>query len=154
MMAGSRWPASLEPLQQFEPAHSGQIGIDQQACLAARTIGFEERLASRIILDGPAVFLEHAANPLAHLAVVVDDEDDGRPGIAGRFGRVRNRAMHRGLRRREETLDDLRQLLQLHRLVELHAVLERDIAQSIGRYVTGQNDDRDLDDEVSPAASR
>ena len=37
-----------EPLQQFEPAHSGQIGIDHQACFAAGTIGFEERLAGRI----------------------------------------------------------------------------------------------------------
>ena len=68
-----------EPLQQFEPVHSGQVGIDQEACFAAWTIGLEERLASRIILDGPAVFLEHGANRLAHVVVVVDDEDDGRP---------------------------------------------------------------------------
>ena len=80
----------VQPLQQFEPAHSGQVGIDQQACFAARTIGFEECLAGRIILDGPAIFLEHAANRLADVAVVVDDEDDGRPRTAGRFGRVRS----------------------------------------------------------------
>ena len=66
-----------EPLQQFEPVHSGQVGIDHQACLAARTIGFEEFLAGRIILDDPAIFLEHAANSVAYVAVVVDDEDDG-----------------------------------------------------------------------------
>ena len=58
--------------------------------------------------------------------------------------------MHRGLRYREETLDDLRQLLQLHRLVELHTVLERDIAQGAGRYITGQNDDRDLTMKLLP----
>ena len=69
-----------EPPQQFEPVHSGQVGIDHEACLAARTIGFEECLAGRIILDDPAIFLEHAANSLAYVAVVIDDEDDGRPG--------------------------------------------------------------------------
>ena len=139
-----------EPLQQFEPVHSGQVGIDQEACFAARTIGFEECLASRIILDGPAIFLEHGANRLAYVAVVVDDEDDGRLRTAGCLGRVRSVRMRRGLRYREETLDDLRQLLQLHRLVELHTVLTRDIAQGAGRDIAGQNDDRDLAMKLFP----
>ena len=52
----------MEPLQQFEAVHPGQVGIDQEACSAARTIGFEECLASRIIFDGLAIFLEHRAN--------------------------------------------------------------------------------------------
>ena len=47
-------------------------------------------------------------------------------------------------------MDDLRQLLQLHRLVELHTVLLRDIAQGVGRDVTGQNDDRDLAMKLFP----
>ena len=58
--------------------------------------------------------------------------------------------MRRGLRHREETLDDLRQLLQLHRLVELHAVLARDVAQGAGRDIAGQNDDRDLAMKLLP----
>ena len=76
MMAGSRWPASLQPLQQFEPAHSRQVGIDQEAGFAAWMIGLEEGLAARIILHGPAIVLEHGADRLADVAVVVDDEDD------------------------------------------------------------------------------
>ena len=80
----------VQPLQQFEPAHSGQIGVDQEAAFAAGTIGFEECLASRKILDGPAIVLEHGANRIAHVAVVIDDEDDGRSWLAGRLGRVRS----------------------------------------------------------------
>ena len=48
-----------------------------------------------------------------------------------------------GSRRREEALDGLGQLLQPHRLVELDAVLTRNIAQRACRYVAGQDDDRD-----------
>ena len=81
-----------QPLQQFEPVHSGQVGIDQQAAFAARTIGLEECLAGRIILDGPAIFLEHAANRLAHMAVVVDDEDDGRPRLGWPLRQAAKRA--------------------------------------------------------------
>ena len=66
------------------------------------------------------------------------------PPAAGGFGRAGVDARRRGLRDRQQTLDDLRQLLHLHRLVELHAVLQRDAAQRVGRYVAGQNDDRDL----------
>ena len=36
------------------------------------------------------------------------------------------------------------QILQLHWLVELHTVMASDIAQGVGRDITGQNDDRDL----------
>ena len=96
-----------EPLQQFEPVHSGQIGIDQQAGFAAWTIGFEECLASRIILDDPAIVLEHAANRLADVAVVVDDEDSRRHGAAGCLGMLRRTHACSGLRYRKKTLDRL-----------------------------------------------
>jgi len=44
MMAGSRWPASLGAAAI--PARSSrQVGVDQKACFAARSIGFEEFLA-------------------------------------------------------------------------------------------------------------
>ena len=39
MIAGSRVPLALEPLQQLKPAHAGHPGIDQQAAFAAGTIG-------------------------------------------------------------------------------------------------------------------
>ena len=71
-------------LQQFEAAHSGQICIDQQAGLAAWMIGFEEGLARRKILDGAAVCLEHLAESVAYMTVVVDNKDD-LPEIVGRF---------------------------------------------------------------------
>ncbi len=48
----------------------------------------------------------------------------------------------------------LRQILQLHRLVELYAVLTRDIAQGAGRYIAGQNDDRDLAMKLLPQLRR
>ena len=59
-----------------------------------------------------------------------------------------------GSRRRQKALDGLGQLVQPHRLVELDAVMTGNIAQRACRYVTGQDDDRDLDDEVVRAASR
>ena len=40
--------------------------------------------------------------------------------------------------------------VQFHRLVELDTVLTRDIAQGAGRYITGQNDDRDLAMKLLP----
>ena len=49
-----------------------------------------------------------------------------------------------GRRYRQEPLNDLRQLVQLHRLVELDAVLQRDLAQGTGRDIAGQDDDRDI----------
>ena len=49
-----------------------------------------------------------------------------------------------GSRRREEALHGLGQLLQPHRLVELDAVMTRNIAQRACRYVTGQDDDGNL----------
>jgi hypothetical protein len=66
----------LQPLQQLEPAHAGHHGIDQEASIAARTIGFEERLGTGIDLDRLAIFLEHIAHRVAHGAVVVDREND------------------------------------------------------------------------------
>ena len=64
--------------EQFDPVHAGQVGIDHKACFAAWTICLEEVLASRIILDDPAILLEHAADSLADVTVVINDEDNGR----------------------------------------------------------------------------
>ena len=46
MIAGKPMTVIVEPLEQFEPAHSGQIGVDQQACGFAGIKGFEKRLAA------------------------------------------------------------------------------------------------------------
>ena len=77
MMEGGALAHFVQPLEQFEPVHAGQIGIDQQAAFAAGTIGFEKGFAGRIGFDEAAGFLEHGANSVAYVAVVVDDEDDG-----------------------------------------------------------------------------
>ena len=84
------------------------------------------------------------------MVVVVDDEDDRRFRSAGCFGRVLSVRMRCGLRYWEEALDDLCQILQLHWLVELHTVMASDIAQGVGRDITGQNDDRDLAMKLFP----
>jgi len=120
------------------------VCIDQQAGLVAWMIGFEEGLAGREILDGASVRLEHLAEPLAYMAVVVDDEDD-LPEIVGPFtGEMLDGwRMPCGSRRGQKALDGLSKLLQPHRLVELDAVMTRNIAQRACRYITGQDDDRD-----------
>ena len=64
--------------QQIQSADSGKIGVDLKAGVATRTVGIEESLAVRIILYEAAAMLQHAANGLAHLAVVIDDENHRR----------------------------------------------------------------------------
>ena len=59
-------------------------------------------------------------------------------------GATRSGRSQTALQNRKQTLDRLVQLLQLHRLVEMYTALARDIAQRAGRYVTGQNDERNL----------
>ena len=141
----------VEPLQQFEPVHSGQVGIDQQACFAARTIGFEECLAGR---DNPrrSGHLPRARARIASRTWLSSSTTKmtGGPELPAASAGCGARGCVAALRRWQETLDDLRQLLQLHRLVELHTVLQRDIAQGAGRDVTGQNDDRDLAMKLLP----
>jgi hypothetical protein len=78
----------VEFLQQLEPAHSRQIGVDQQAGGMAGTKGFEKRLAARIGFDDAAVVFQHRADRLANVIVVVDDEDLGAVGSDRSFNRV------------------------------------------------------------------
>src|SRR5579863_6567674 len=108
-------------------------------------ISLEERFAGRVGLDDPAVVLEHCAYPLPYSAVVVDDENDrGLPVGGRRFARLQTARGRGAIWHSQEPLDRLRQLLGFNRLVELHAVPKRYIAQCVGRYVAGQNDDRDM----------
>ena len=141
-----------QPLQQFEPAHSGQIGIDQQAGLAARAIGFEEGLAGRIVLDGPAVRPRARARIASRMWLSSSTTKMiGRaPACSTASAAMRRAARASRLRRGSRRWMACSQLLQLHRLVELHAVLTRDIAQGVGRYVAGQDDDRDLAMQLFP----
>ena len=81
----------MKPSQQLEPAHSRQIGVDQQARGMAGTKGFEKRLAARISFDDAAVVFQHLAYRLANVIVVVDDEYLGAVGSDRGFNRV-NRA--------------------------------------------------------------
>jgi hypothetical protein len=67
-----------EALEQLEAIHARQIGIDHKAGFTARPIGFEEGLAGRIGFDGSAFAFERAAKAITYVAVVIDDEDDGR----------------------------------------------------------------------------
>src|SRR5579872_1520830 len=106
-------------------------------------IGFEEGLAGGKILDDAAVRLERLADSVAYMIIVVDDKDD-LPLIVALFSGVKGWWKIRyGARRWEEALDGLGQLLQPHRLVQLHAIVTRDIAQRACRYVAGQDNDGD-----------
>ena len=80
-----RQPMPRQLPQQFEPAHSRQVRVDQQACSGSGAIVFEECLAGCIVCDGPAILLQQAAKSLPHIAVVVDDKDERRIRRAGRF---------------------------------------------------------------------
>src|SRR6185437_4964182 len=104
----------------------------------------EKRLAGFVVFDGSAVFLEYGADRLAYGTVVVDDEDNRLPLPVRCCCGTRRARGRRGNRCREETLDGLRELLQLHRLVELRAVAARDVAQRAGRCIAGQNNDGNL----------
>ncbi len=130
-----------EPLQQFEPAHSRQIGVDQQARGMARSKGFEKRLTARIGFDDAAVVFQHRADRLANVIVVVDEENLGAVGSSRGFIRVNRAPRGRGRRLRQKLLDRVRQLSQLDRFVELNAVVKGDLAQGLGRNVASENDE-------------
>ena len=77
--------------QQLEPAHSRQIGVDQQARGMTGTKRFEKRLATRIGFDDAAVVFQNRADRLANVIVVVDDEDLGAVGSDRDVNRVTRR---------------------------------------------------------------
>lgn len=104
-------------------------------------IGFEERFAGGIGFDDQAILLQHVANRLADVTVVVDDKDCGRRGTGCLVAGERSARAQPGARGREEPLNNLRQLLYLHWLVQLDAVLKRDIAEDVGGNIAGQNND-------------
>ena len=76
----------VQPLEQFETAHPRQVGIDQETGVAARTIGLEECLACRVVLDRPAIVFEQRTHRVAQLVVVIDDENGRWARFARRFG--------------------------------------------------------------------
>ena len=145
----------VQPLQQFEPVHSRADRRRSGGILRGpddRLRGMPRRShKSSTIRPSSSSTLRIASRTwLSSSTTKTDGRRRTRSAVAG----ARSARLQPGARGREQTLDDLRQLLQLHRLVELDAVLKRDIAQDVGRDIAGQNDDRDLRDEASPAASR
>ena len=75
MIAGSRWPASAAAAAI--QARSCRADRHRSAgMLRARDDRPQGSLAGRVILDDPALFLEHArADRRAYMVVIVDDED-------------------------------------------------------------------------------
>ena len=108
----------------------------------AGVVGFKECFACGEILDCPSVRLEQAANPFAHVTIVIDHENHRRFGRLEGVGLARQRRMRHGSRDRKQALDCLHDVCSLDRLVELHTVLAGDAPQGIRRDVAGQNDDR------------
>ena len=81
----------MELLEQFEPAHSRQIGVDQQARGFAGIKGVKKRLAARIGFDDAAIVFEHGSYRLTNLVVIIDDDDPGSARSAQGFSRVTRR---------------------------------------------------------------
>ncbi len=75
---------AVELLEQFEPAHSRQIGVDEQACRFTGIKGLQKGLAACIVIDNAAIVFEHGAYRLAKLVVIVDDDDPVCARIARR----------------------------------------------------------------------
>ena len=140
----------MELLEQFEPAHSRQIGVDQQAGGFAGIKGFEKGLAACIGLDDAAVVFEHRAYRLANEVVVVDDDDRGSARSARAFMSVMRRQDQRLGRLRQELLDRARQIVQFDGFVEMNAIVKGDIAQGVGRNVAGENDEWNSPIELLP----
>ena len=67
----------MELLEQFKPAHTREIGVDQQARGFAGIKGVKKRLAARIGFDDAAIILEHGSYRLTDLVVIIDDNDSG-----------------------------------------------------------------------------
>ena len=78
-------------LEQFEPAHSRQIGVDQQARGFAGMKGLEKRLAARIGFDDAAIVFKHRAYRLTNVVVIIDDDDPGAARSAQCFGSLARR---------------------------------------------------------------
>ena len=140
----------VELLEQFEPAHSRQIGVDQQARGFVGMKGLEKRLAARIGFDDAAIVFQHGAYRLTNQVVIVDDDDPGSARSAQGFSSVARRYDVRVGRFGQEFLDRARQLAQLDGLVEMNAVVKGDIAQGLGRNIAGENDEWNLPIELLP----
>ena len=84
MIAGKMMTVILELLKQFEPAHSRQIGVDQQARGFVGMKAVKKRLAAWIGVDDAAIVFEHCAYRLANLVVIIDDDDPGSARSAQR----------------------------------------------------------------------
>ena len=127
--------------EQFEPAHSRQIGVDQQACGLAGIKSLEKGLAACIGLDDAAVVFEHGAYRLPNQIVVIDDDDGGFARSAHGLMSVMRGYDERFGRLGQEFFDRPRQIVQFDGLVEMNAVVKGDIARGLGRNVAGENDE-------------
>ena len=127
----------VELLEQSEPAHTRQIGVDQQARRFAGIKGVKKRLTAGIGFDDAAIVLEYGSYRLANLVVIVDDNDSGSARSVQGFNRVTRTSDLRVGRLGQELLDRARQIAQFDRLVEMNAVVQGDIAHGLGRYIAG-----------------
>src|SRR5208337_4549579 len=140
----------VELLKQFEPAHSRQIGVDQQACGLVGMKGVKKRLAACMGVDDAAVVFEHGAYRLTNLVVIIDDDDPGSARSAQGVRPVKRRCGEWLGRLGQELLDRARQLAQFDWLVEMNTVVKGDIAQGLGGNIASENDDWNLPIELLP----
>ena len=139
----------MKLLEQFKPAHSRQIGIDQQARGPIGMKALEKRLAAWIGFHDAAIVFEHCAYRLTNQVVIVDDDDFGSARNARRGMSLAKRRDVRVGRSGQEFLDRARQLAELDGLVEMKAVVKGDIAQGLRRNIASENDERNLPIELA-----
>src|ERR1700691_680503 len=144
----------MKLLEQFEPTHCRQIGVDQQARRSIGMKALEKRLAAWIGFDYAAIVFEHCTYRLTNQVVIIDDDDPGAQGSAQRGRSFARRSDVWVGQSGQEFFDHPRQLGQFDGLVEINAVVKGDIAQGLGRNIAGENNEWSLSIELLPQSPR
>ena len=137
-------PALAQMPQQVQSAHARQIGVQQEAIARRGLKGSQERLAAVEGFDAMSRVLEHGAKGAAHQGVVIDDIDRPRRVAWGSLAKPGVDRRRGGGSSRQQLVQRLRQLVQLHRFAEVDASVQRDVPRGLARDVARQDDRGEL----------
>jgi hypothetical protein len=117
----------MQTFEKIDSTHPDQIGINEQAPYPARTIALEKHFAALVIFDDSATIFEHIAQGGTNMRIVVYDIYHRDGSIRDRLNRSQPLLRYQARRSRQKALKNLPKFLGLDRLVELDAVLQRNI---------------------------